>query len=271
MRTSVMPPDGFKVTPLDLAERGTYVEQLVARGDELKALIEAGYGYHGIDKLYEVSYKPIMSACKQLGLRSRHNTNKWVVRRDEIQGWLNNGYSYSVIAHRLGTTRGAVAGLCHRLKLTSDPIGIASRRAARARKAKPRIKTAKVKRASENKRKPLFKLPPRPRMLEPEPDAALRCTLLELERGRCHYIRDDGFYCGAPTGIETGQWCRYHAQICLRGLSSDVGGSPAAASRDGGRAGGDTTARPHPIKPRWGRLTADIAIGAYGHPKEDAA
>jgi GcrA cell cycle regulator len=136
-----------------------------------------------------------------------HDGDIGEARRDHLLVLHAEGCSLGLIAERLGTTRNAISGKCHRLRLEMYPIPAMSKTRAFVR---PHQQNIPVKRGP----------PPKP-----VPTGAYQCTLLDLKNKSCRYPLwsdaslpvDQKFYCGVPhADISSGRpYCSVHAERCL--------------------------------------------------------
>lgn len=256
---------GFHKRPFKIQQ--THTQRIVGRRDELVDLLNKGTSLRLIAEHFGVSRGLIQSVLKELGLRSKHTgcISQWAHRQDELLAMLREGMSRGEIAKKLGVTRNVIVGACYRLGLSADAQvqekilllrQMAQKTAARRHRDRQLRQAKKFREGVKKKANPMKPaLSPwrfHMRAKAPPPDSATRCMLMDRENddktlrlraGRCHYIVDDDgpFYCGAPSETDTSSWCPYHAQFVFqnrtvietRGMSGDVGGSLAVASRTG--------------------------------------
>jgi hypothetical protein len=144
----------------------------------------------------------------------------WTEERNELLRALWPTMSASAIGRQLGTTRGAVIGRAHRMKLApkekSGPSnGHKYPWKRKMTKSQPqRRANAWAIRATDNERPEQEK--PAPVRLAPV-RAPVGVTLLELDRHHCRYIVGpifglDTLYCGRDRVV--GSYCAEHDEIC---------------------------------------------------------
>jgi GcrA cell cycle regulator len=133
-------------------------------------------------------------------------------RVEQLRSFVGAGLTCSQIAAEIGVTRNAVIGKIHRLGLGPGRPAAAPGRACPPRLRRPRAST---------QRQMLRLISSDGAALEADPvDSAQRCSLLELEQGKCRWpISDPGAadfaFCGneAVAGFS---YCAGHARMAYR-------------------------------------------------------
>ena len=137
----------------------------------------------------------------------------WTPEQDgEIRRLAADGWSVTAAAKHFGTTRGAVIGRAHRLK---PKVRFNSDLGLRPQNAVPRKRVRKVVRAA-----PIL-VPangPLPASSFSAPTTPAK-SLAELGPGECHFIVEDGGYCGQATHRT---YCPYHHAIVWKPIPGRV-------------------------------------------------
>lgn len=254
-------------------KRGHKVELLVQHEAQLRAMLAERLTFKEIGSRFQCSKNTIARACHTLGIELHSRSSAWEEDREKLLGMLRRGMTRRQMAEELNATIGAVCGACDRLGLIrDDQVQLAQaerRKAARSastlarRERKRREQHRQLARPAGEKltkSRPGVKTPAASwrKLLHAVaiPDASTRCSILEIEHGKCHYLGDDGFYCGAPTGDLKDSWCPYHANFVFNReteMSDHAGGTQQRHVRQGvesehASARQSVSARPHPSK-----------------------
>ncbi len=160
--------------------------------------------------------------------QSRNEDNETMMWTDErvelLKKLWTDGLSASQIAAELGgITRNAVIGKVHRLGLSGRAKSPAS---AAPRPRKPRapgmMRLARPTMRGNTALAPMYEpdVEPEPELVENIIPLGQRCTLLELNEGKCRWpVGDPGatdfFFCGGRTSDGL-PYCGYHARIAYQ-------------------------------------------------------
>mgnify|MGYP000535279354 FL=1 len=133
----------------------------------------------------------------------RHGNAVWTgANREKLEKLWSAGYSARLIAAEFETTRNAILGAVHRLKLPKRQVAVSAERAVYVRlKGRPRA-------TRSLKFKPIVCEP----IEVPIPDTALRVSLIDRKDHQCCYPIEGMIYCGADKQAGS-SYCPWHHRM----------------------------------------------------------
>lgn len=152
----------------------------------------------------------------------QHGNAVWTgANREKLEKLWSAGYSARLIAAEFpGTTRNAILGAVHRLKLPKRQVAVSAERAVYVRlKGRPRA-TRSLK----------FKPPVCEPTEAPIPDTALRVSLLDRKEHQCCYPIEGMIYCGADKQAGSSYCAWHHHRVWVKPIKTRKVSEPRVKS-----------------------------------------
>jgi len=153
----------------------------------------------------------------------RHGNAVWTgANREKLEKLWSAGYSARLIAAEFpGTTRNAILGAVHRLKLPKRKVAVSAERAVYKRTSprRPRVKV-----------QPCFPSKPFCDPIIPIPDSALRVSLFDRKENQCCYPIEGMIYCGADKQAGSSYCPWHHRRVWVKPIKTRKVSEPRVKS-----------------------------------------